>query len=108
LANIADLAGPFQMSRPTIRDYVTLLERVFLVDTLPPRHTNRLSRLVKSPKLHIGDTGIACALLGPELALHRPPARQTKLCRATFPIIAGSPSGRVVTNEIVQKALETD
>lgn len=64
LANIADLAAPFQMSRPTIRDYVILLERVFLVDVLPPWHTNRLSRLVKSPKLHIGDTGIACALLG--------------------------------------------
>ncbi|HRA55627.1 MAG TPA: DUF4143 domain-containing protein [Thermoflexales bacterium] len=64
MANIADLAAPFQMSRPTIRDYVTLLERVFLVDVLPPWHTNRLSRLVKSPKLHIGDTGTACALLG--------------------------------------------
>jgi hypothetical protein len=50
----------------------------------------------------------ALFLEGLELALHRPPARQTKLCRATFPIIAGSPSGRVVTNEIVQKALETD
>jgi len=64
LANISDLAAPFQMSRPTIRDYVTLLERVFLVETLPPWHTNRLSRLIKTPKLHIGDTGVACALLG--------------------------------------------
>ena len=64
LANISDLAAPFQMSRPTIRDYVTLLERVFLVETLQPWHTNRLSRLIKTPKLHIGDTGVACALLG--------------------------------------------
>ena len=30
LINISDLASPFQLSRPTIRDYVTLLERVFL------------------------------------------------------------------------------
>lgn len=52
------------MSRPTIREYVTLLERVFLVDELPPWHTNRLSRLVKSAKLHMVDTGLACALLG--------------------------------------------
>ena len=64
LLNISELAGPFQISRPTIRDYVTLLEKVFLVDELPPWHTNRLSRLVKTPKLHIGDTGLAAALLG--------------------------------------------
>ena len=64
LINISDLASPFQLSRPTIRDYVTLLEQVFLIDELPPWHSNRLSRLVKTPKLHISDTGLACALLG--------------------------------------------
>jgi predicted AAA+ superfamily ATPase len=64
LLNVSDLAAPFQVSRPTIRDYVTLLERVFLIDMLPPWHSNRLSRLVKTPKLHVGDTGLACALLG--------------------------------------------
>ena len=61
---MSDLAAPFQISRPTIRDYVTLLERVFLIELVPPWHSNRLSRLVKSPKLHVGDTGLACALLG--------------------------------------------
>lgn len=64
LVNISDLASPFQVSRPTIRDYVTLLERVFLLEELPPWHNNRLSRLVKTSKLHVGDTGVACALLG--------------------------------------------
>ena len=64
LLNVADLSGPFQLSRPTVRDYVTLLERVFLLDRLPPWHSNRLSRLVKTAKLHAGDTGVACALLG--------------------------------------------
>lgn len=64
LINVSDLASPFQVSRPTIRDYVTLLERVFLLEELPPWHSNRLSRLVKTPKLHLGDTGVACALLG--------------------------------------------
>jgi predicted AAA+ superfamily ATPase len=63
LVNVSDLAGPFQLSRPTIRDYISLLQAVFLVERLPPWHTNRLSRLVKTPKLHIGDTGLACALL---------------------------------------------
>ena len=41
-----------------------LLERLFLIDRLPPWHRNQLSRLVKTPKLHIGDTGLGCALLG--------------------------------------------
>jgi len=64
LINVSDLAGPFQLARQTIHDYVTLLERVFLLERLPPWHSNRMSRLVKTPKLHIGDTGVACALLG--------------------------------------------
>jgi predicted AAA+ superfamily ATPase len=68
LLNVTDLASPFQLSRPTIRDYVTLLERVFLLDELQPWHSNRLSRLVKTPKLHVGDTGLACALLGVDAA----------------------------------------
>ena len=62
--NLSDLAAPFEVSRPTVRDYVTLLERVFLVERLPAWHSNRLSRLVKRPKLHVADTGIASALLG--------------------------------------------
>jgi uncharacterized protein len=64
LLNVSDLASPFHLSRPTIRDYLTLLERLFLVDQLPPWHNNNLSRLIKTPKLHVGDTGFACALLG--------------------------------------------
>lgn len=64
LLNISDLAAPFQLARPTIRDYATLLERVFLLEELQPWHSNRLNRLVKTPKLHLGDTGLAAALLG--------------------------------------------
>ncbi len=64
LVNVAGMASEFQLSRPTIRDYVTLLERTFLLEHLPPWHGNRLSRLVKTPKLHIADTGLAAALLG--------------------------------------------
>jgi len=72
--NVSELAAPFELSRPTIRDYSTLLERVFLVERLPAWHSNRLSRLVKRPKLHLGDTGIASTLLGldgPALAYDR-------------------------------------
>ena len=68
LINVADLAAPFELTRQTIHEHVTLLERVFLVERLPPWHVNQMSRLVKRPKLHMGDTGVACALLGLDAA----------------------------------------
>ncbi|HED66871.1 MAG TPA: ATP-binding protein [Planctomycetes bacterium] len=64
LINVAELAAPFELTRQTIHEHVTLLERIFLLQRLQPWHTNRLSRAVKRPKLHVGDTGFACALLG--------------------------------------------
>ena len=64
LFNLSALASPFELSRPSIGDYVTLLERLFLLERLPAWHSNRMKRLVRSPKLHLGDTGLAAALLG--------------------------------------------
>jgi predicted AAA+ superfamily ATPase len=68
LINVADLAAPFELTRQTIHEHVTLLEHVFLVERLAPWHANQMSRLVKRPKLHVGDTGVACALLGLDAA----------------------------------------
>ncbi|MBI4729502.1 MAG: ATP-binding protein [Acidobacteria bacterium] len=64
LLNVSELAGPFHLTRQTIHDHVALLEGVFLLQRLPPWHSNRMSRLAKTPKPHMGDTGIGCALLG--------------------------------------------
>ena len=64
LVNVAEMASSFQLSRPTIRDYVVLFERIFLLEHLPPWHSNRLRRLIKTPKLHLADTGLASAMLG--------------------------------------------
>jgi uncharacterized protein len=64
LFNASEIASPFQLSLPTIRDYLTLLEQVFLIDMLPSWHLKPIKRLVKSPKLHLGDTGLASSLLG--------------------------------------------
>ncbi|HEX7001921.1 MAG TPA: ATP-binding protein [Trueperaceae bacterium] len=63
MLNFTELAAPFQLSRPTIATYVSLLKRLFLLHELPAWHNNRLKRLVKTPKLHVGDTGLAAALL---------------------------------------------
>ncbi len=64
LFNLSSLAAPFELSRTSIESYVTLLERLFLLERVPPWHTNHLTRLVKSPKLHLTDTGLAAAMLG--------------------------------------------
>lgn len=64
LFNLSDLAAPFELSRPTLRDYITLLEGLFLLELLPPWYSNHLSRLIKTPKIHLADTGLVCSLLG--------------------------------------------
>lgn len=64
LFNATKLASSFGVSRVTIADYVALLERVFLLERTQPWHGSRFRRLAKTPKLHLGDTGLACAVLG--------------------------------------------
>lgn len=81
LFNLSSLAAPFQVSRPTIGDYVTLLERIFLLYRLPPWHKSGLGKPVKTPKLHMADSGVASALLGmDENALATDRARLGQLC----------------------------
>jgi len=63
LINVSTIAKKLQMNRTTVGDYLSLLERQFLIERLPSWHNNRMKRIVKSPKIHIGDTGLACTLL---------------------------------------------
>jgi predicted AAA+ superfamily ATPase len=53
---LTSLTSPFSLSRPTIREYLSLLEQIFLIKQLPPWHNNHLSRLIKTPKMHLADT----------------------------------------------------
>ena len=64
LFNASQLGSPFALSQPTIREYLALLEQIFLIERLQPWHSNRLSRLIKTPKLQLADTGLASSLLG--------------------------------------------
>ena len=63
LINISGMAPAFQITRPTLKHYTDLLSRVFMVDFLPPFYRNRMKRLVKTPKVHLTDTGLACAIM---------------------------------------------
>lgn len=63
LFNLEQLGSPLEISRPTLQSFITILERLFFVEYIPAWSSNRLSRLIKSPKLYLADTGLACALL---------------------------------------------
>jgi len=62
LLNYSAMAQDLAHSRATIEHYLILLERLFLVRRLPAWHSNRGKRLVKTPKLHFVDTGLAATL----------------------------------------------
>lgn len=47
----------------SIDRYLVLLERIYLVKRLPGWHNRLGPRLVKSPKLHLSDSGLLCSLL---------------------------------------------
>ena len=56
------LAKSFQLTRPTIQNYMAALQQVFLVHKLRPWFKPTLPRMIKKPKLHLTDTGLLCAL----------------------------------------------
>lgn len=62
LLNQSALSQALGHSRATIDRYLTLLERLFLIRRLPAWHSNRGKRLVKAPKLHFVDSGLAATL----------------------------------------------
>lgn len=74
LLNVAEVANGFQLTRPTVAAYIEVLRRLFLVDLLPAWHNNPGNRLVKAPKIHLTDTGLAAALMRPN-ALEEPAGR---------------------------------
>lgn len=64
LVNYSELASAIAVSQPTVKRYVVLLERLFLLCELPAWSRNLGVRLTKAPKLHVADTGLAAHLAG--------------------------------------------
>jgi predicted AAA+ superfamily ATPase len=62
LLNISRLSKDLGMQRETIEKYITILERLFLIRRLPAWHKNQSRRLIKAPKVHIVDSGLASSL----------------------------------------------
>jgi uncharacterized protein len=64
LLNYSSLAKDAGISLPTVKSWLNLLERSYLIHLLPPYFENFSKRLVKSPKLYFYDTGLLAFLLG--------------------------------------------
>lgn len=64
LLNYTDLGNGLSMPQSTVKRYVALLETVFLVRMLPAWTSNLSSRVIKSPKVHLLDSGLTASLLG--------------------------------------------
>jgi uncharacterized protein len=60
--NITDLSKVMQISRDTVERYIAVFEQLYLVRRIRPWSRNELSRLAKTPKLHLLDSGLAAAL----------------------------------------------
>jgi uncharacterized protein len=64
LLNKSDLAAPLGVSVPTIAEWLHILEVTAQIIVVPPYFENFGKRLIKSPKIYWGDSGLACHLLG--------------------------------------------
>jgi uncharacterized protein len=61
--NMAQLASALELSAPTVRKYIDLLEDLLLVRTLRPWSGNVGKRMVRTPKVYIRDSGLTHTLL---------------------------------------------
>jgi predicted AAA+ superfamily ATPase len=62
--NKSDLAAPLGVSVPTITQWLGVLETSAQILVVPPFYENVGKRLIKSPKVYLADSGLACHLLG--------------------------------------------
>lgn len=74
LLNLSALGDEAGVSHNTARAWLSVLEASYIIHRLPPHHRNFNKRLVKTPKLHFLDPGLAAWLMGIEepgqLAVH--------------------------------------
>ena len=73
MLNYANIAGEVGVSEPTIKNWISVLERTGIVYILQPYSSSALTRAIKTPKIYFRDTGLACYLtrwLSPETLMN--------------------------------------
>jgi uncharacterized protein len=63
LLNYSDLSRSLQINVSTLKNYLSLFELLFVLVPVQPWFGNKGKRLVKSPKMHLNDSGLLCHLL---------------------------------------------
>lgn len=92
LLNYADLASSLQIPQTSLKRYMSLLESIFLIYRVKPWNVNLGSRLSKSPKVYLNDTGLISFLTG---------ADEQRM--NTDNILAGSIIENFVVNELFKQ-----
>jgi uncharacterized protein len=96
ILNKTELAAPLGVSVPTISEWLQILESTGEIILVPPYFENFGKRLVKSPKIYWGDSGLACYLLGIRSA--------SELERSPFlgPLFEGFVAAEILKSQIHQ------
>ena len=66
VTNLSSLGADVGVTHTTAREWLTILERSYVIFQLPPFHANIGKRLIRSPKLYFYDVGLASYLIGIE------------------------------------------
>ena len=64
LLNASELSRSSTIPQTTLKRYLSLLQMTFLMEPLPAWSANLSKRLIKAPKVHLIDTGLATHLTG--------------------------------------------
>ena len=62
MLNYANIASETGVSEPTVKSWISVLERTGIVYILQPYSASALNRAIKTPKIYFRDTGLACYL----------------------------------------------
>ena len=62
ICNYANIASQVGVSEPTIKVWISILERTGIIYLLSSYSASALNRAIKSPKIYFRDTGLACYL----------------------------------------------
>jgi predicted AAA+ superfamily ATPase len=92
IVNYSNLAQTAEISQPTAKKWLELLEGMHIIYLLHPYAHNALKRLTKAPKLYFCDTGLAAWL-------SKWPSRET--------LMHGAASGHFFENHVVMELLKS-
>jgi len=66
ILNLSQLGRDAKLTSATTSRYLSLLETSFVITKVSPYLRNRASRVIKSPKIYVSDSGLACHMAGIE------------------------------------------